>query len=746
MTFPRMADDVRQELADFFLSLRDVFSRGDCTLDELLAAIRAQRIRLIATRDHIEDEGARDILDAILAALPFAQGICSRPRMQLRTRYQVLDIELVRRITPYSLQHLGAHSEHWKGRTLSGLIPSRMDALTSEDAEDIYENLFFGMAMQRAFHIVLDHVRRLEKQLHQTTALIAWDRYLGVFHDYRRMQMFERLVPGYECAAEEDRQKRIEGKQHFLKRIERGLSTVLASRFYRALDRRAIEQFPLPVRPTNILKMDNRYRQILMLWQSILRYEEARTRGRGKQDVGLAASYSAFVTLLLVYALDLAGDKLASSAPVRLDAAGHLELAASAAWDGLRLDLRTERLAVPPAAMTEALAVLVPELAPEDNDATERENKGSATPPVKRENKSSAALSSKRENASHAEESRTLPYVRLTFTEQLTYRIKYTFDYPIEKLRARYPELIETTGGDHELIFRRRPTREDLKDFMIEETKALEKERKRRGGLSNSEKGLYAAYQRTWPAYLDTVMRRLPDPRTYTVALVPLPVRLAGDDDDLMAQTDAILAFGEALRAAAPDIDSLLLALPADTVGADLARLRAPRLAHRLLSYGEAYVADDAAHGSYRLGLLPVAQDDILSAPRLEKIIALHRTRLRMGWGMAERACPVCASPRIERVDAQTAHCLACGSVFSRPTCGTCGKNFDWLPPDETSASEEALLDVAYPEAKRTPLDQRLDLEKILGENAITDFAIDDTSGDLRLRPRCPHCGHVIGT
>ena len=55
------------------------------------------------------------------------------------------------------------------------------------------------------------------------------------------------------------------------------------------------------------------------------------------------------------------------------------------------------------------------------------------------------------------------PYLRLTFTEQQTYRMTYDLPYPVEKIRRRYPDIIEQEGDAHESFFAGFQIRRDYK-------------------------------------------------------------------------------------------------------------------------------------------------------------------------------------------------------------------------------------------------------------------------------------------
>lgn len=675
-----LSDDAQQDLAHFYYTLeREMKASGDSmSLGDLFAAVRDRRIQLLAMNDRMTGLNDQSILDDIRTALPYAEGICTRPRMQLRTRYQVMDIELVKRITSHSLQHLGAHSEHWKGRTLAGLIPSRMNAITSEDKTDIYENTFFGKVMQAAFHIVGTYDLRLKKAIRQTDTLINWDRYGNAFADFRRTQMLYSLMPDYDQEKETAKRKDLDAMSDHLDGLERGLSTVLASKFYRELDRQKIQRFPLPVRPTNILKMDSRYRQILVLWQKILLEQKKKNhRSIGEKKTDAFTNYGDFVQLLFVYALSITGFRIAPKSVAKLSKNGTLMLDAHAAAqdiDRISLHIETRHLL-------------------------------------------------------------ETPYLHLTFTERQTYRMAYTLRYPIDKIRAKYPDLIAPEGGDDEIIFRQYPDRERLQNYFAE----LHDEVEKKGGNDiKHQGGILTQLHRQWRQLLADSIHRMRSDRTFTIALVPLPLPLHGDEETVRTATNRLLALKDVM--AGEGIDSLLIAVPTDPGSPDLLAIKDAAIAHRILNYGDSFLPDDTAYGDYRVGLLPVAQDDIASAQRLAKVATLHVTRLLMDWDYAQDTCPVCGSHHVQHTEDKSYQCLnpACRATFGKPRCKHCGNTFDWIQPQgkiKKSGQQGA-----------STLSRILELESMLGSMAITDFSYERSKdGSIRFLPRCPHCGHIAG-
>lgn len=71
------------------------------------------------------------------------RAICSSPKQGTMVEELIQEVSSVKRINNSTLVHLSSHTEHWKTRTLTGLIPKRLRADIIEDNISIYENLFY---------------------------------------------------------------------------------------------------------------------------------------------------------------------------------------------------------------------------------------------------------------------------------------------------------------------------------------------------------------------------------------------------------------------------------------------------------------------------------------------------------------------------------------------------------------------------------------------------------------------------
>lgn len=262
--------------------------------------------------------------------------------------------------------------------------------------------------------------------------------------------------------------------------------------------------------------------------------------------------------------------------------------------------------------------------------------------------------------------------------------------------------------------------------------------RKKGGNDIKHQGGILTQLHRQWRQLLADSIHRMRSDRTFTIALVPLPLPLHGDEETVRTATNRLLALKDVM--AGEGIDSLLIAVPTDPGSPDLLAIKDAAIAHRILNYGDSFLPDDTAYGDYRVGLLPVAQDDIASAQRLAKVATLHVTRLLMDWDYAQDTCPVCGSHHVQHTEDKSYQCLnpACRATFGKPRCKHCGNTFDWIQPQgkiKKSGQQGA-----------STLSRILELESMLGSMAITDFSYERSKdGSIRFLPRCPHCGHIAG-
>lgn len=301
-------DVLINNLLNFANSIEECFRYGSTyQLDELLSAIREYKIDLLIVKKPITGYDDQGLLKSISEVVPMIMDICSHPKQSLRTEEAVLDVNLVKRINSNTMNHLASHSEHWKARTLNGLIPNRLKADIFEDEINIYENLFFRMAVDDVLRYVHRQVSAIEDTIKQNRKGIDLDRYGKQLRDSKRIQMFLKLMPNYNIEEKEIENLTLSELLMQWQRLEKQFSTVEASQFFRSIDKK--KHISRNIHPTNILKKDSRYNALYRLWNVLQRQqikETTEVKGiAGDVKAVVANYYVMYVTVLLLYSFEL---------------------------------------------------------------------------------------------------------------------------------------------------------------------------------------------------------------------------------------------------------------------------------------------------------------------------------------------------------------------------------------------------------------------------------------------------------
>lgn len=396
--------EILEEMSDFSRTLNEFLSSGRATLKQLFDGIQNKQINLLSVVEPITGVDDKSILEDIKNALPYAKGICTNPRLQLRTKYELMDVELAKRITSHSMQHLAAHSEHWKARTITGLVPKRIIARTSEDNLNIYENLFFGKVINTALYLVAKKQRDTMQALSQKAAIIDWNKYSKELWDPKKIVLLQKMFPDFNQDDIEFTQLELQEYQKLLEKIERGLTTIVSSQFYKSLETVNIKNFPLPVRATNILKMDSRYRKILKLWTQLQACQKQVSAGFEGSLIDPSRCYVSYVALLLIYGLYNEGYSIDESSSVNI-VDNLLSFKTSIHFNKIKITIEIKN--------------------------------------VKR-----------------------MPYVHVSFEEKQLYRIPYDLSYPIDELKSYYPNDILQDNDNSYVTLIRLDSKDIVKKFF----------------------------------------------------------------------------------------------------------------------------------------------------------------------------------------------------------------------------------------------------------------------------------------
>lgn len=305
-TLSIVPDDVWDNLVGFQGDLEDHLRIGvRYSLEQFEEFINKGEISILHVKKPFTGFNNEGLLERIKLTVPMIMDICSHPKISLRTEEAVLDVNLVKRINSNTLQHLSSHSEHWKTRTLNGLIPKRLKTDILEDEINIYENLFFRMAIQDILQYTVRQVSSLRQTIKENQRVISWSQYGNELKDYRRIRVLKRILPKFDSNEKSDENIYLEALLKEWTHAMNLFSNVEASSFYRSIDRK--KRISRNVHMTNILKKDSRYNALYRLW-CLIRQEEIKEQQEKEQlskDENFSAekTYFNYTVALLAFGL-----------------------------------------------------------------------------------------------------------------------------------------------------------------------------------------------------------------------------------------------------------------------------------------------------------------------------------------------------------------------------------------------------------------------------------------------------------
>jgi hypothetical protein len=314
-----VGDSLIDSFADFHRNVTEWLGDEKKTIDSLVEAIKKGEIHLLQIINPLTGLDDDSLLDDINKILPFALDICTKPRQHLRIEEEVLDVELVKRITPSSLQHLASHSEHWRSRTITGLIPSRLRAEVYEDDFNIYENIFFRMVIEAILKYIVKKHNEVKIAISQKDTLHDWEYYAAEINDFKKLEMLQSLLPDYDSDSEEGMRKKFKDLESMILSIEKQLSSIISTPFFQNLD--STKQIELPIQPTNIINMDNRYNELLKVWNKLLTHNNKQTQQdlTGGNILNIDEYYKVYIQVLSIYSLHLLGYQFHENSVLELD-------------------------------------------------------------------------------------------------------------------------------------------------------------------------------------------------------------------------------------------------------------------------------------------------------------------------------------------------------------------------------------------------------------------------------------------
>lgn len=293
----------------FTESASSVVGEGCSLEDVFFQAFDSGRITLLSIVQPLTGYDNLNLINNLQSTISQkVRAICSSPKQGTRVEELVQDVSLVKRINTNALSHLSSHTEHWKARTLSGLIPKRLRADIIEDEINIYENLFFKMAIDDISDYVTAEILSLQKSMEKNSIAIDWERYGNVINDYRRGELIAKLTRGKDASfLNEENHQFAEILDEWMK-ISRILLTIKSSAFYQSIDRN--KHISKSIHLTNILKNDQRYKALYDMWCLVQREKQQNKETKGiTGDVGQTPSvfYANYTCAAFLYSMHLLG-------------------------------------------------------------------------------------------------------------------------------------------------------------------------------------------------------------------------------------------------------------------------------------------------------------------------------------------------------------------------------------------------------------------------------------------------------
>ena len=315
---------------------------GQIPINSLLAAIEANEITLLSVQKPLTGYDNQSLLSQIQSALTQkVRAICSSPKQGMRTEEVVQDVSLVKRINTDTLSHLASHSEHWKVRTLNGLVPKRLKADIIEDEINIYENLFFRMAVDDVAEYSTQQILSLKAAKRQNTDAIDWESYGAKVNDYRRSLLLQKVLSGRDISELSRENKVFDDALQMWLQVSKILTSIRGSAFYRKIDSK--KRIGRTIHLTNILKNDQRYKALYDIWclvQKEKQKEQQEKQGINNDIINAAECYyTAYCIIALIYAMNLLGIEFLDGSTFSVGQFGQMTIQATAEDDYFRYSL-----------------------------------------------------------------------------------------------------------------------------------------------------------------------------------------------------------------------------------------------------------------------------------------------------------------------------------------------------------------------------------------------------------------------
>ena len=239
-------------------------------------------------------------------SVPSLEEICRSPRSHLTVEEMREPVGRARRIPPRAVSVLAAHSEDWHSRGFRSIRPKCILAEVREDDWRIYENRVVCTLRIRILGILAPRLAALRQVLDAMNRSELGSVGGHRFRINRLCQLLDEVFGGTQ-----DRTL-LEALVEGLQTMKQRLLGLEGSFLLKSIG--AVSLVPSPLKPTNILREDPRYRKVLRLWHLWERPQDEKISRRDR-IARLCTAMDHFVALLCVRAVEEVLKNFASAPP-----------------------------------------------------------------------------------------------------------------------------------------------------------------------------------------------------------------------------------------------------------------------------------------------------------------------------------------------------------------------------------------------------------------------------------------------
>ena len=270
--------------------------RKELTSRSIGEPVRASHLQLGLTIERVTSE-----LESVLKRIfPILEWICELPETEIRLEDLKLPVDRSRRMAKGALAHLASHSEDWLRVTAKGPLPKRIVSSIREEDLTIYENRLARTMIDRSIaHLgrLIDAIRKDEKaqiDLKGTKeSHLKRKRISGSLGIESREESVSQIA---------DRREKVENLRNSLQALRQSVLGLATN------DIQGVTELHV----TNLLANEQRYREMVPLWEALRVFEGSLDRGViSLHDMWLSRQedLNLYRELLLVRSLQFLGAK-----------------------------------------------------------------------------------------------------------------------------------------------------------------------------------------------------------------------------------------------------------------------------------------------------------------------------------------------------------------------------------------------------------------------------------------------------